>query len=42
MQFTTAGETQTDIARTYNVSHVTIDGLQGATLRPFEDAAVVA
>ena len=37
-----AGETQTDIARSYNVSHVTIGRLQGAMLRPFEDAAVVA
>ena len=36
-----AGETQTDIARSYNVSHVTIGRLQGAMLRPFEDAAVV-
>ena len=33
-----AGETQTDIARSYNVSHVTIGRLQGAMLRPFEDA----
>jgi len=30
-----------DIARSYNVSHVMIGRLQGATLRPFEDAAVV-
>jgi hypothetical protein len=37
-----AGETQTDIARSYNVSHLTIGRLQGAMLRPFEDAAVVA
>ena len=37
-----AGETQTDIARSYNVSHVTIGRLQGAMLRPFEDVAVVA
>ena len=37
-----AGETQTDIARTYNVSHVTIGRLQGAMLRSFENAAVVA
>jgi DNA invertase Pin-like site-specific DNA recombinase len=37
-----AGETQTDIARSYNVSHVTIGRLQGAILRPFEDVAVVA
>jgi DNA invertase Pin-like site-specific DNA recombinase len=37
-----AGETQPDIARSYNVSHVTIGRLQGAMLRPFEDAAVVA
>src|SRR6516164_7831345 len=37
-----AGETQTDIARSYNVSHVTIGRLQGAMLRPFEDAASAA
>ena len=36
-----AGETQTDIARSYNVSHVTIGRLQGAMLRPFEGAGVV-
>jgi DNA invertase Pin-like site-specific DNA recombinase len=41
LQRLTAGETQTDIARSYNVSHVTIGRLQGAMLRPFEDAAVV-
>ena len=37
-----AGETQTDIARSYNVSHVTIGRLQGAMLRPFEAAANAA
>jgi hypothetical protein len=37
-----AGETQTDIARTYNGSHATIGRLQGAMQRSFEDAAVVA
>src|SRR6516225_7917380 len=37
-----AGETQTDIARSYGVSHVTIGRLQGPVLRPFEGAAVPA
>jgi DNA invertase Pin-like site-specific DNA recombinase len=37
-----AGETQTDIARSYNVSHVTIGRLQGVMLRPFEAAASAA
>jgi len=37
-----AGETQTEIARSYNVSHVTIGRLQGAMLRPFEAAANAA
>jgi hypothetical protein len=40
--FHIAGETQTDIARSYNVSHVTIGRLQGAMLRPFEVAASAA
>jgi hypothetical protein len=34
-----AGEAQTDIARSYGVSHVTIGRLQGAILRPFDDAS---
>ena len=36
-----AGETQTDIARSYGVSHVTIGRLQGPVLRPFEGAGGV-
>jgi DNA invertase Pin-like site-specific DNA recombinase len=36
LQRLAAGETQTDIARSYNVSHVTIGRLQGPMLRPFE------
>jgi hypothetical protein len=35
LQRLAAGETQTDIARSYNVSHVTIGRLQG----PFSDCA---
>jgi DNA invertase Pin-like site-specific DNA recombinase len=36
LQRLSAGETQTDIARSYGVSHVTIGRLQGPVLRPFE------
>ena len=36
------GETQTDIARSYGVSHVTIGRLQGPMLRPFEGVAASA
>src|SRR5262249_7699709 len=42
LQRLTAGETQSDIARSYGVSHVTIGRLQGAMLRPFEVAASAA
>jgi len=35
-----AGETQTDIARSYGVSHMTIGRLQGPMLRPFDGVAV--
>ena len=42
LQRLTAGETQSDIARSYGVSHVTIGRLQGAMLRPFEAAASAA
>ena len=42
LQRLAAGETQTDIARSYGVSHVTIGRLQGPVLRPFEGAAVPA
>ena len=38
LQRLAAGETQTDIARSYGVSHVTIGRLQGPVLRPFEGA----
>jgi DNA invertase Pin-like site-specific DNA recombinase len=34
-----AGETQTDIARSHGVSRVTIGRLQGPVLRPFEESA---
>src|SRR6516225_7911130 len=37
-----AGETQTDIARSYGVSHVTIGRLQGPVLRPFDGGVVPA
>jgi DNA invertase Pin-like site-specific DNA recombinase len=37
-----AGETQTDIARSYGVSHVTIGRLQGPVLRPFDGAGAPA
>ena len=36
------GETQTDFARSYGVSHVTIGRLQGPVLRPFEGVGVPA
>jgi hypothetical protein len=34
-----AGETQTDVARSYGVSYVTIGRLQGPVLRPFDGGA---
>jgi hypothetical protein len=37
-----AGETQTDIARSYGVSHVTIGRLQEPVLRPFDGVGVPA
>jgi Helix-turn-helix domain of resolvase len=40
LQRLAAGETQTDIARSYGVSHVTIGRLQGPVLRPFDGAGV--
>jgi DNA invertase Pin-like site-specific DNA recombinase len=39
LQRLAAGETQTDIARSYGVSHPTISRLQGTLLRPFEGAS---
>jgi DNA invertase Pin-like site-specific DNA recombinase len=42
LQRLAAGETQTDIARSYGVSHVTIGRLQGPVLRPFEGAGAPA
>jgi DNA invertase Pin-like site-specific DNA recombinase len=42
LQRLAAGETQTDIARSYGVSHVTIGRLQGPVLRPFDGAGVPA
>jgi DNA invertase Pin-like site-specific DNA recombinase len=41
LQRLAAGETQTDIARSYGVSHVTIGRLQGPVLRPFDGGAGV-
>jgi DNA invertase Pin-like site-specific DNA recombinase len=38
LQRLAAGETQTDIARSYGVSHVTIGRVQGPVLRPFDGA----
>jgi hypothetical protein len=38
LQRVAAGETQTDIARSYGVSHVTIGRVQGPVLRPFDGA----
>jgi DNA invertase Pin-like site-specific DNA recombinase len=42
LQRLAAGETQTDIARSYGVSHVTIGRLQGPVLRPFDGVGVPA
>ena len=42
LQRLAAGETQTDIARSYGVSHVTIGRLQGPVLRPFDGGVVHA
>jgi DNA invertase Pin-like site-specific DNA recombinase len=42
LQRLAAGETQTDIARSYGVSHVTIGRLHGPVLRPFDGAGVPA
>jgi DNA invertase Pin-like site-specific DNA recombinase len=42
LQRLAAGETQTDIVRSYGVSHVTIGRLQGPVLRPFDGAGAPA
>jgi DNA invertase Pin-like site-specific DNA recombinase len=42
LQRLATGETQTDIARSYGVSHVTIGRLQGPALRPFDGAGAPA